>query len=837
MKKLIFSVITPLMLPFCALQAQDILHATAGSVVTVQSGATLYVGGGLTLENASTLNNAGTIIIARIAAPTADFTDNTPAPHSYGNGKFIFTGAGGGQNMLGSLFYDLEVNNTAGVTMLGSHSVNNNLALTSGFLSLAGNTLTVNGPVTGTGNLKGSVTSSLTIGGTAGTINFNQTDSFSRSLKNLTLNNGNATLGNAAQIYELLGLTASTFHVNGQSLVLKSKGNGSTNTARVADLTGSTLDGATNVTVERYIASPQRAWHLLSAQAVTGTQTIKQAWQENGGSIVAGQGTLVTSNLFNGSNGFDMTSISSSILIHNQGGVSGPSYNFNLANTNSTVLSSNPGYMLFVRGDRNFTPANIPLTSPTVLRTNGTLSQGNKSAFISSTGTGRTLVANPYASPIDMETVFAGTTNLAQDMYIWDPSLTGNYGVGGFRLVQRTAANTYQQTPVVLGGTSTDATARYIHSGQAFFLRTTGTLGTTDATVQFTEAVKASSVSVVNPIVATVDDEQLIVNLLLVNAGNIESLADGIRVRFNDGYLADITDDVEKMGNFAENISSFRSGKKLIVENRPMISAHDTIFLKITNTGIKDYRFQLATFNFVQPGVTAWLQDSYLNSNTPVDLMGAVNNIDFSVNANTASAAQDRFRIVFSLAGPLPISITSIKAYQQNKDIAVEWKVSSELNMKNYEVEKSTDGGNFTKVATQTATTNNGTDITYKWLDVNPVTGNNFYRIHAIENSGLMKYSAIAKVTIGKNEPAITLFPNPVTNKMFSLQFTAMEKGIYQLRLINDAGQVMFTQLLTHAGGSATQTVAVVNVASGGYHLEIIKPNNTRIIKPLIIVN
>jgi hypothetical protein len=135
MKKLIFSVITPLMLPFCALQAQDILHATTGSVITVQSGATLYVGGGLTLENTSTLNNAGTITIARAAAPTADFTDNTPALHSYGNGKFIFTGAGGGQNMLGSLFYDLEVNNTAGVTMLGNHTVNNNLALTNGLLS------------------------------------------------------------------------------------------------------------------------------------------------------------------------------------------------------------------------------------------------------------------------------------------------------------------------------------------------------------------------------------------------------------------------------------------------------------------------------------------------------------------------------------------------------------------------------------------------------------------------------------------------------------------------------------------------------------------------------
>ena len=103
-KKFIYPVVLLLILPVYSLQAQDVLHATTGSVITVQAGGTLYVGGGLTLENTSTLNNAGTITIARNAAPTADFTDNTPAPHSYGNGKINFTGPGGVQNMLGSLF-------------------------------------------------------------------------------------------------------------------------------------------------------------------------------------------------------------------------------------------------------------------------------------------------------------------------------------------------------------------------------------------------------------------------------------------------------------------------------------------------------------------------------------------------------------------------------------------------------------------------------------------------------------------------------------------------------------------------------------------------------------
>ncbi len=818
--------------------AQDSLKIPAGAQIIVESGASISVNRNFVLDFGGTLNNAGTITINRSGAPTANFIDNNFTAQNYGTGKFVFTGTGGIQYVRGYIFNDFEINNAAGVLMLKDQTVNNNLNLINGSLSIAGNTLTLNGPVSGNGKLKGSNFSKLMIGGNAGTLHFDQADSASRSLRDISFNSASATLGNAMQVYGALSLTASGFDLNNQSLVLKSTGNGLFATARVGNLTGSTLSNASNVTVERYIASPQRAWHLLSTRAVTGSETIKQAWQENGGPIITGQGTLITSNLYNGSNGFDMASNSASILTHNQGGMAGSSYNYNLPNTNATVISSYPGYMLFVRGDRNYTAANAPATSHTVLRTTGTLTQGNQSAFISSTGTGRTLVANPYASPIDMENIFTGTTNLAQDMYIWDPSLTGNYGVGGFRLVERTGPGTYQQTPVVLGGPVTDSFARYIHSGQAFFLRTTGTAGTTDATVQFTESVKSANVSVVNPFVNAVNDQQLVVNLMIVNGGNIASLADGIRVRFDTAYLAVTSDDVEKTGNFAENISSYSNGKKLIVEKRPMIGVHDTIFLYMTNTGIKNYRFQLGTLNFVQAGAVAYLQDSYLNTNTPINLTGSINTIDFSITTDAASAAPGRFRIVFSMGGgPLPVYFTSIKAYPQNKDIAVEWKVSAELNIKHYEVERSVNGSSFYGIGIQTAMGNNNSDVSYTWIDRNPVEGNNFYRIRSVANTGDIKYSEIVKVTIGKGASYISVYPNPVTAKTVNIAFAQMEKGVYGLRLINAMGQVVFVRQLTHTGGNATLPVILGAVAAGTYQLEITRPDKTKIVKGLMVAD
>jgi hypothetical protein len=73
----------------------------------------------------------------------------------------------------------------------------------------------------------------------------------------------------------------------------------------------------------------------------------------------------------------------------------------------------------------------------------------------------------------------------------------------------------------------------------------------------------------------------------------------------------------------------------------------------------------------------------------------------------------------------------------------------------------------------------------------------------------------------GKAVSDISIYPNPVTHHTMYLQFTDMEKGIYQLRLLNNNGQVLFTRSVNYTGGSS-QTVALDNqITKGNYYLEI----------------
>ena len=511
-----------------------------------------------------------------------------------------------------------------------------------------------------------------------------------------------------------------------------------------------------------------------------------------------------------------------------QGGLAGPSWAFP-TNTNATQLSSQQGWMLFVQGDRNVTAANS-LRDATTLRNTGTLKQGNQAAVtVSSLGNGYTLVGNPYASPIDFESI-AGTTNLAPFYYLWDANLAGNDGVGGFKIVERTGANTYQQTPQVAGGTVENNTMQYIHSGQAFFLRTTGTTGTTDASLVFTEASKATQTSSINPFREANTQPQLVANIMLVDAGNNETLADGIKVRFDNSYSSSVTgEDFIKMPNFSsENLGLKRDGKTLIVEKRPEIVSADTLFLNLANTTYRNYRFQISAQNMPATLMT-YLVDNYLGTQTAIDLSN-ISNIDFSTSSGVAASyATDRFKIVFRTASTLPITLSTVKAYQKGSNIAVEWKVQNEAGIKHYEVEKSADGRAFSKAAIQVTTGNNNSTVNYKWLDVNAVTGNNYYRIRGVAQDGQVTYSQVVKVTIGKEKAGYAIYPNPLVTNTINLQFINQQKGTYIVRLLNNSGQLMLSKNISPDEGSSSESIEVGSgIAKGNYLLEIISPDKSK---------
>jgi hypothetical protein len=221
-----------------------------------------------------------------------------------------------------------------------------------------------------------------------------------------------------------------------------------------------------------------------------------------------------------------------------------------------------------------------------------------------------------------------------------------------------------------------------------------------------------------------------------------------------------------------------------------------------------------------------------LNSTTPLNIEDTTI-VTFKVDNTKESKAVNRFDIIFKEQVFLPVAITSLDASAKDHDIQVEWKVIHEKNVQQYEVERSFDGVQFAKVATQMAA--NTDSSSYNWLDTKVIPGYYYYRIRSIDKKGKVTYSERVKVLIGDGQPLITIYPNPVTNGIINLQFINQPAGKYGIRLMNQLGQIIVSKQIQRTEGSDAQTIEWdYRLAHGIYQLEITKPGGkVQIIKVL----
>jgi hypothetical protein len=114
---------------------------------------------------------------------------------------------------------------------------------------------------------------------------------------------------------------------------------------------------------------------------------------------------------------------------------------------------------------------------------------------------------------------------------------------------------------------------------------------------------------------------------------------------------------------------------------------------------------------------------------------------------------------ITSTCGALPVRFINVSGVKQEKSILVSWQVGTEVDVQHYEVERSADGINFTRIGNVTAVN----AANYSFEDVRPLEGNNFYRIKSVDNSGLEKHSSTIKISFS-TKTFIQLAPNPATD-------------------------------------------------------------------------
>lgn len=184
-------------------------------------------------------------------------------------------------------------------------------------------------------------------------------------------------------------------------------------------------------------------------------------------------------------------------------------------------------------------------------------------------------------------------------------------------------------------------------------------------------------------------------------------------------------------------------------------------------------------------------------------------------------------------ANPLPVAFSNVKAFEKGTGVQVEWTNLTESDISGYVIERSANGIDFTEIGQVAPRSNQADKASYVYNDLAPFNGTNFYRIKALELAGKSIYTQSLRVEMGRTVKGISLYPNPVKGSDITIAFSA-GKGLYNMSVLNTAGQVVYRQQLNHAGGTVSQQVSLPSLKAGMYNV-LVSGDNFKETKMFVI--
>ena len=128
----------------------------------------------------------------------------------------------------------------------------------------------------------------------------------------------------------------------------------------------------------------------------------------------------------------------------------------------------------------------------------------------------------------------------------------------------------------------------------------------------------------------------------------------------------------------------------------------------------------------------------------------------------------------------LPIELAFFDATKIDANALLDWTTATETNNDRFIIERSTNGSTFEAIGVVDGAGNSNTNISYQFVDDNPNTGINYYRLKQVDFDGQFENSEIR--TLYFEQPALFIvYPNPFTSNLFFEMPSANEQVIVQI--------------------------------------------------------
>lgn len=185
------------------------------------------------------------------------------------------------------------------------------------------------------------------------------------------------------------------------------------------------------------------------------------------------------------------------------------------------------------------------------------------------------------------------------------------------------------------------------------------------------------------------------------------------------------------------------------------------------------------------------------------------------------------FTLITFTPTALPVSWVNFGGRNTAGGFDLFWAVENNEMADRYEVEISSNGNNFTKVAT---VLNDPNKKNYQIFIPTSEPGTRFFRIHQFDLDGKGYFSPTIRLGNNTSNFESKIIGNPIQSSVLNLEINTNSREQMTIEVFSLAGQKIVQKLIrTEQGTNRLQVALPENLSDGTYLLSIIKPDGERV--------
>ena len=163
-----------------------------------------------------------------------------------------------------------------------------------------------------------------------------------------------------------------------------------------------------------------------------------------------------------------------------------------------------------------------------------------------------------------------------------------------------------------------------------------------------------------------------------------------------------------------------------------------------------------------------------------------------------------------------PITLLDFSGHTEKIGNLLAWTTSNELQSSHFDIERSFDGNEFSKIGERKAAGSSNLPLNYNYLDAFPSPTRNYYRLKMFDIDGGYAYSNT--IELSQNPTGMTIYPNPATiSVVVSANFAAGNV----ITLSSITGQIVYENVLDAPASHVS--IPVEGLSKGVYFVRVLQ--------------